>query len=447
MQGILFIIFLCILYVNSDTVYSVDIADIPNPMKQPDMCGRRGVERSMICDIAELIPVEAKNDIEQFATSIWDVEFAVVVIPSMVRSFTSSVNADAERYADTLLETWGVGDSPMRNGVLVFLSISDRVVHISLGAGIQDKLSSIEVNQVASHMVPHLKSGDYGPAIEMAMNELNMLIARGPTETTNAQKKVDKRRYVALKVGPWVLGVLFLSLAICALVSSKQDKNVKKGYAALRRVIKTLETSKGIICCPMCLDPFEESSSTSNIKDESNEVVDTTADNTDIDMKLEDELSSFINTKDVEYMDSASPSIGRTRRIPMKLRCHHIYCMNCIQSLVTSKGRECPICHQEVDTPSSDRNEDVVTADKLLTAPGSSVYISYLVSRLHALYPHVITTSVNAELNVATQLADCVRSVNEILKGRAEVVRTVLLEEERKKKQFNVAFADINKPL
>ena len=55
------------------------IEDIPNPMKEPERCGRAGVQMSIICDVEDILSVDTKNDIEAKASTMWEVEFAVAI--------------------------------------------------------------------------------------------------------------------------------------------------------------------------------------------------------------------------------------------------------------------------------------------------------------------------------------------------------------------------------
>lgn len=55
------------------------VEDLPNPMKDPALCGRPGVQMSIICDVDEKLTGDSKNDIELKASTMWEVEFAVAV--------------------------------------------------------------------------------------------------------------------------------------------------------------------------------------------------------------------------------------------------------------------------------------------------------------------------------------------------------------------------------
>jgi hypothetical protein len=55
------------------------VDDIPSPMKEPALCGRPGVQMSIICDVENLLTGDSKNTIEVKASTLWEIEFAVAV--------------------------------------------------------------------------------------------------------------------------------------------------------------------------------------------------------------------------------------------------------------------------------------------------------------------------------------------------------------------------------
>ena len=209
-------------------------------MKSPSLCGRDGHESSAICDVSNLLKDEDKDSIDLRVGKMWEVEFAIVVIPAMVRQgWTVSVQSEAEIFANTLLQKWGVGDT-MNNGVLIFLSIKDRVIFIALGKEIQAKLSSIEVERIIFHVTPLLKSGEYASAIERAIIEINIIITRGMTTLTIQQKQKDNKVYMARIIGPFLRVGIFLLMIIWVQINSNYEKKLKQFRESLRSLILEL---------------------------------------------------------------------------------------------------------------------------------------------------------------------------------------------------------------
>ena len=70
----------------------------PNPLKNPDKCGRSGVLHSAICDPDHIMPEAGKNIIEQLIVNASSAELAVVIIRSMdLKYFESGDIDDAAR--------------------------------------------------------------------------------------------------------------------------------------------------------------------------------------------------------------------------------------------------------------------------------------------------------------------------------------------------------------
>ncbi len=56
-------------------------------------------------------------------------------------SFFDDEESMAEKFAKTLMDNWGVGYAGCNNGVVLFVSINDRVLHIYAGKGARNKLN------------------------------------------------------------------------------------------------------------------------------------------------------------------------------------------------------------------------------------------------------------------------------------------------------------------
>jgi uncharacterized membrane protein YgcG len=381
------------------------IEDIPNPMKNPERCGRIGRDSSMVCDVANLLDPETKDSIDRRAGSMWDVEFAVVVIPSMVKSsWFSSTQSEAEFYANSLIQLWGVGDSALQNGALIFLSVYDRVIFISLGVAIQDQLSSIEVERVLGHVTPLLKAEEYGAAIERAIMEINLIITRGMNPLTASQKEKDNRLYMGRVLGPWLLLFIFLLMIIWILLSRRQEAGIKQSRDNLRALLIELclpdpQSAEGLeffsASCPVCfqiylpsqLRSFDSSLSHFLPKEEAHGA---TADENLDDPSAEDssilpetyetsllrfvEESGKLRTSRPETSDGAGEekvsrpepaqeddlllgkeNIRRPRlasefdkddfRNPARFSCGHIFCLFCLRSLGPQRlADSCPLC-------------------------------------------------------------------------------------------------------
>jgi uncharacterized membrane protein YgcG len=383
------------------------VEDIPNPMSNPELCGRIGRENSMVCDVADLLSVETKDSIDRRAGKMWEVEFAVVVIPSMDSSgWFSSVQRHAEFYATTLLRNWGVGDSSLQNGVLIFLSVIDRVIFISLGVEIQAKLSSVDVDRVINHVTPLLKSEDYGSAIERAIIEINLIITRGMSPLVIHQKERDNRLYMARIIGPWLLCTILVLLVAWIFFKNNQDLRVKRSRNAIRALLIELSlpdvktgdegpeffTASCPVCCdlylPTNLRAFDQilAQFLNNPNSSHNEEFDdpSAEDHSILPESFESALLKFVeesgklrssydegnsqpqagegrefNVSDEQESDQLlEKENSRTRlltafdcedfRNPSRFGCGHIICLSCLRSISRQPLTEsCPLCELE----------------------------------------------------------------------------------------------------
>jgi hypothetical protein len=146
---------------------STALEAIPNPNANPEKCGRASgiISKSAICDSDRKVSNKDLDVLEGFINAVTRAQIGVAVIERMASS-NKDIDREAERYATSLHNTWGVGDAAKQNGVLIFLSIQDRAVYISTGSGVQDKLSGATVQSLIKMMKPYLRKQEYGTALQ-----------------------------------------------------------------------------------------------------------------------------------------------------------------------------------------------------------------------------------------------------------------------------------------
>lgn len=445
----------------------------------------------MICDVANLLDTETKNSIDRRAAKMWEVEFAVAVIPSMLRmSWFSSTQYEAEYYANTLLEKWGVGDSSLQNGVLIFLSVDDRVIFISLGTQIQARLSSLEVERVISHVSPLLKLGEYGSAIERAIIEINLIITRGVPMHTSLQKEKDNRLYMGRVLGPWVLVCLGAVMLLWILYSRREETKLKKCRDELRALLIELCLPDVLLrdstpqfftaSCPLCsqlylptsLRTFDcainmflsESHETGSYSEDNYE--DSSAENLAIlPEAYEAALIKFIETSSKmrsHYQENGCDQVDDSLlmhsqehdllleadknfkvrlqsdldredvRNPARFSCGHILCLSCLRSLTSSIISTCPIC--ELDQYQSCFRD--ISSSISNPGPPQSFKSSDLIFRIRTLrrrYPFVVSAEIvfSLESAVMTKLRE--ESVKIVLELCCELNRKLVDIEMRKR--------------
>jgi uncharacterized membrane protein YgcG len=90
---------------------------------------------------------------------------------------TKNVDIAAQSFAVDLHDKWGVGGvDGKENGILIFLSIEDRVVYISTGRDVKKVVTQRDIEVLIAAVKPDLKRKDYGTAIQNIVLRIDMLL-------------------------------------------------------------------------------------------------------------------------------------------------------------------------------------------------------------------------------------------------------------------------------
>jgi uncharacterized membrane protein YgcG len=391
-----------------------EIADIPNPKFDPKACGREHVPHSQICDPDDQLSKDIKDEIEGYINAMKGVEIAVVIIQKMQLSKYSDIDKSADYFASSLHNNWGVGDKETQKGVVLFLSVYDRVVHFSTGKGVQDILSAPVIDSLISGMRNYLRKSDYGSAIIHTIIEMDLLLTR-KIKSTYAKPTAQQMRAEQTE-SPWetffafVLFVIFVAGAFfIQYIRNRRLGNYEKGKDELNKLMKEVDNIKEhkFTCtsCPICLEDFPQayipkttSSFPQQQENQEEEDGETKASNTAQDPlvvnvvqfpssdtsaevdhnNLPEEEEALlqrakpvvpVNTHPTTDQDSSSiPSameapptatVGGVdekqspAKKPMALKCGHVFCRGCLEEYLNKPdGNKCPICRADIDPES-----------------------------------------------------------------------------------------------
>jgi len=154
---------------------------LPSPFVNPKQCGRPDVSRSAICDPHLYIPQHEKDILEGSLNSLAHLgQGAVAVVDKLSRTAAlqnETVASATEAVAKATYTAWGVGRGADDKGFLVFLSLGDRTVYISIGAGLERHVGPDDLTSIISNMKVKLRSGEYGQAILVAVLEIKLLLS------------------------------------------------------------------------------------------------------------------------------------------------------------------------------------------------------------------------------------------------------------------------------
>lgn len=174
------------------------------------------------------------------------------------------------------------------NGILIFLSIEDRVCFISSGDNISSILPWWRLERVVTGMRENLKRRNYSEAIIGAIQEISEMLNKPPTVTEKLKDFLSR------------FGLVFLfsiSTFALAVYGEIRERQRRYEFAEINTRLTDVEEEKARMlqqmyktdCCPICLEDF--------VRD--------------------DRVSDGI------------PSYGSDGRPVKMLRCGHIFCATC----------------------------------------------------------------------------------------------------------------------
>ena len=153
----LFLIGLCIF----PLLFQQAIADKIDysPYPQPDV--------GYVSDNANLLSTDEEQRLERWlllAENKSKVEIFVVTINSL-SDYKGAENNSIETFATALFDTYGIGNMPKNDGVLLIISKNDRKARIELGKHYGQDRESDATNIMQNVIVPAFKVGDYPAGI------------------------------------------------------------------------------------------------------------------------------------------------------------------------------------------------------------------------------------------------------------------------------------------
>ena len=242
------VIFFLFNIINTLSLSSHLPTDLPNPNIDPFKCNRKNVKKSAICDIDNLISEESKNVIEGYINSINNnVEIGIGIVSKMndnyIKTFNNDIDIAAKNFAKSLHDTWKVGNIQSNNGIIIFLSISDRVVFISTGKGVKDKLKDYTIDNIVEKMRPYLKNADYGSAIELSIIHIDTVISNGKSSLSS--EKFNKYWYQNSNIQGWIFCILFGGgLITYSYYTHQKMRKLEKGEVALQKLMKEVKNAR-----------------------------------------------------------------------------------------------------------------------------------------------------------------------------------------------------------
>lgn len=173
----------------------VDIDSLPKPA-------------GYVSDLANVIPPEAKSELEALCTDVdhqLGAQFAIVTIPKLG-------DENIRDFALDLGRKWGVGPKSTREGLLIVISM-DHHADIEVGRELEPYITDGFAGDTRRAMTPELRAGDFGAALTGAVDTLATHLAQQKNLTFNPTIRPVVHRARRRSNGPpaWLIvaGIFF----------------------------------------------------------------------------------------------------------------------------------------------------------------------------------------------------------------------------------------------
>ncbi|KAG2431742.1 hypothetical protein HXX76_009238 [Chlamydomonas incerta] len=234
-------------------------------------CGRKGVS-SWVCDPDAILTYESANVVEGVIKKIFEGETPYVktycgasgqigyqVAVALMRQMrtTGDPAEYAETFARSLHDRWGVGSSECNNGVVFFLSLNDRQLYISTGAGAKHALSFDVLGDIIADIRPVLREGRFGDAVERGVVNIGLALAGRPVAPGADAKPWGWDDALGLGIFASIVGGLIYFSSRSARRQQRRYSDCKSKLDKLKRDQAALRAnSYNPTSCPVCLEDF-----------------------------------------------------------------------------------------------------------------------------------------------------------------------------------------------
>ena len=227
---------------------------------------------------------------------------------------------------------------PAVSGILVFISVADRVCFVSTGSAVSRVLPWWRLEHIVSAMKPALRRGSYGDAILGAINDASAMLDAGPPDFHERLKDFVSRFGVVIAFAAFTF--------LFAAWGEYRDRRRRWQYAESRSKLshhereeaRKLQSEYHTISCPICLENFDIA---------------------DVAKAGDEDGGDNGGNCGMRRVDSYGIPLSGTDGQPLKmLRCGHVFDMSCWTTWVHSghgNPNVCPICRMDVGSSSSRR--------------------------------------------------------------------------------------------
>lgn len=167
-----------------------------------------------VSDFVGVLSDEEEERIEQW---LWQVESRsgveiIVVILDSIKEYPATENQSIETFATALFNTYGIGNMPDNNGVLLLVAKGDRKARIELGKAYGHSRDADAQRIMDEVIIAEFRKGDYVAGI------------------TNGTEAIVLE-FANLRLGfPWYIVWVIVAAVICLIIGVSLLKSGKKGW-------------------------------------------------------------------------------------------------------------------------------------------------------------------------------------------------------------------------
>ena len=190
-------------------LFAASLAHAESPAKLPQ-------PTTYVSDFAGVIDAASKQQIEDLATQVYTKAHATIEVVTVNTLDGESI----EDWTTALEDKWKVGAKGTDKGLVMVFAIQDHKRRIEVGYGLEGILNDAKVGDIGRSMVPQLKAGEYGPAIQGGVAQIANIIAAdaGVTITPPQQAPAPVYHYAPARHHTnWGVIVFFVIFLIIVL--------------------------------------------------------------------------------------------------------------------------------------------------------------------------------------------------------------------------------------